>query len=338
MPLRAILNGGATHAFDYTIEAWDAFKRKYKLESLLMPCCGCPAVPKTSKHGAFFFSHKAGAECSSAPESSEHIYLKSVVAKASSVQGWRTTTEYRGRTPEGEDWIADVLCQKAGATVAIEIQLSSIPYDEIIARTERYARSRVRVAWLVDSGKFKDWEQKSNKKTPIFGVNKIKLGEIPLMAKFSLAADNFVHALLSKKVKWEEEPWEYSIFYLSDICWKCKNPVKQVYGSAIDVYEDSVKTVPNASTVLSKLKKFISNDELRELGLNTVGKHENLKGNAQGFPYCNECAHCGAPQNNHYLLKHLQDGGRTTGEAMFTSPRESTGEWNLSDRNNPNSV
>lgn len=61
------------------------------------------------------------------------------------------------------------------------------------------------------------------------------------MAKFLLAADNFVYALLSKEVKWKEEPLEYSIFYLSDICWKCKNPVKQVYGSAIDVYEDSVK-------------------------------------------------------------------------------------------------
>ncbi len=297
-----------------------------------MPCCDCAAVPKTSKHGTFFFAHKNRAQCSSAPESPEHIYLKNLIAKAASDQGWRTITEYRGRSPEGEDWIADILCQKGGATVAIEIQLSSITYSEIIERTERYARSQVRTAWLVESTKFKDWKDQSNRTTPIFGIQRFKLGETPLMETFSQPANVFIQALLSKKVIWQEEPWEYSILYLYDNCWKCNKPVKQVYGYSIDIYCESAKTVPNASTVLSSLKRLISKEELRELGLNTIGRHENLKGNAPGFPYCNECIHCGAPQNNYYLLKHIQDRDIVMDEALFKSPRESSGEWQWSEQ------
>jgi hypothetical protein len=327
LPLRATIGGNDTHAYEYTEEAWTSLKTSYKATNLLMPCCSSLAIPKTSKLGTFFFAHKQRAECNSAPESAGHIYLKTLVAKAAIEAGWTTCTEYRGRSSADEDWVADILCKNGGATVAFEIQLSPVPYSDIAERTERYRRSKVRAAWLVDSTKFKEWKSNSNKNYPIFGVNRVDTGEPPTVQHFERPVDEFVKALLSKKVQWITEPWEYDIFYIEDVCWKCNEPVKQVYGSAIDVYGESAKTVPNASTVLSKFFDFITNDELRSLGLNTIEKHEMLKGNAPGFPYCNVCIHCGAPQNNHYLMNHLQKQDREFGEAKFTSPREGSGNW-----------
>lgn len=97
----------------------------------------------------------------------------------------------------------------------------------------------------------------------------------------------------------------YDIHYIQDACWKCKKSNKQVFGFSTDVYGDFAKTVPNASTILEKISNLISNKELRQLGLNVIGKFENIKGNGRGFPYCNACLYCGAPQNNYYLMQKL---------------------------------
>jgi hypothetical protein len=327
LPIRATIDGENTHAYEYTEDAWAELKESYKTKKLLMPCCQGLSIPKTSKLGTFFFSHKQKAECNSAPESPEHIYLKSLVARAASEAGWLTCTEYRGQSAEGEDWVADVLCIKGNATVAFEIQLSAVPYSDIAERTQRYRRSKVRAAWIVDAKKFKEWKSKSSKSYPIFGVNHFSGAASPNIEHFEKPADEFVKALLSKKVQWIAEPWEYEIHYIEDTCWKCNNSVKQVYGSTIDVYGEFAKTVPNASTVLFDFRKFITNEELIALGLNTIGRHEKLKGNAPGFPYCNVCIHCEAPQNNHYLMEHIQKQDRVPGTAKFVSSRESSGNW-----------
>ena len=136
--------------------------------------------------------------------------------------------------------------------------------------------------------------------------------------------------MLSKKLSWKVDPWVYYICYLQDTCWKCGRAIKQVYGSSIDVYETRAMTVPNMSTVLSQFNEFISNNELKALGLNTIGCFEKLKGNAPGFPYCNVCIHCGAPQNNYYVMKKLSaQGGRSEllRTEEFASSRESSGAW-----------
>lgn len=58
--------------------------------------------------------------------SAEHIYLKSIIAKAAINAGWSVITEFRGQSKEGERWIADVYCEKGKARVALEVQLSYI--------------------------------------------------------------------------------------------------------------------------------------------------------------------------------------------------------------------
>lgn len=327
MPLRALIDGNDIHAYGYTEAEWDLLKKSYKASSLRMACCGNLAIPKTSKLGTFFFAHKQKGECFSAPESVEHIFLKSLIARAATDAGWIVTTECSGCSSAGEKWVADVLCKKGSATVAFEIQLSSIPYREISERTERYKRSNVRSAWFVDAKKFKDWKSKSQKTLPIFGVSQIGISKLPTVEHFNEPAELFVKALLNKKIQWIVEPWVYIILYIEDNCWKCDKPVKQIYGSAIDVYSESAKTVPNASNILETLSSSFSNTKLNSLGLNSIGKNDKIKGNAPGYSYCNMCIHCGAPQSNYYLMEHLKLHDRAFGNVDCISEREGSGSW-----------
>lgn len=337
MPLRAIAGQRNINAFECTDAEWAALKKTYRDEGLVMPCCPSVAIPKTSKLGTFFFSHARRGECTSAPESAEHIYLKTVIAKAAVEAGWSVVTEWRGTTPEGEGWVADVFCQKGSGKIALEAQVSYQTVEALKERQEIYKRSGVRAAWFAYSSKFKDNYLHPSKDIPFFRVKPFSAGAEPVMIGFEASLSEFVLGLLARKIVWKFDPWVYQIHYLNDICWKCKKQVRQVFGSSIDVYGESAKTVPNMSTVLEGFFEFITNDELRSLGLNSIGRFERLKGNAPGFPYCNQCIHCGAPQNNYYVMKKIEGdadfGGEIDpelpfmGSQEFVSPREGVGYW-----------
>lgn len=342
MPLRARRGDADVYAFDCDLIAWEYVKRTYKTADLRMPCCDSLAIPKTSKLGNFFFSHARRGECTTAPESAEHVFLKTLVAKAAVKAGWTVTTEKAGTSPHGADWVADVLCVNGRATIALEIQLSYQTVQELRARQETYASSGVRAAWFASGQRFQAGYLSPSQHIPFFVLPAIELGCDPLLDGYGVNLSEFVIGMLSKRLSWKNDRWEYGIHFLRDQCWACRGEVRQVFGWSIDVYGDAAKTVPNMSTVLEKFGDFISNDELRALGLNTIGKFERLKGNAPGFPYCNVCIHCGAPQNNHYIMKkideqgqtHWQDGSSKIGSVTFLSPRESTGRWHytVSDR------
>lgn len=114
------------------------------------------------------------------------------------------------------------------------------------------------------------------------------------------------------------------------LVYKCHSPIRQIYGYAIGVYSEEAKTAPNASNVLENMLDFISNEDLKQLGLNTVGRFDKIKGQVINFPYCNICIHCRARQNNFYLLEKLngQRGrvSKSLGSAMFLKD-EGYGEW-----------
>jgi Competence protein CoiA-like family len=322
LPLRATIGSENIQANEFTTETWNLFKKSHQKLNLQMPCCSTLAIPKTSKLGSFFFAHKQRGTCESKPESAEHLFLKSIIAKSAIESGWEVTTEHRGETKSGEKWVADVYCKKGKAQVALEVQLASTTYNELANRTEKYKQSNVRVAWFADELKFKEWKSQSTNILPIFGLSRFSAGELPFIPHFKLPIQMFVKSLLNKQIQWVTEPWEYQLFYFDDICWRCLKPVKQIYGCEIDVYYESAKTVPNASTVLFDFKNIIRNEELKLLGLNTIGEHTKIKGNAPGFPYCNECLHCQAPQSNYYLMSHLKNNDRNIGATTYISTRE----------------
>jgi len=339
VPLRAIHGDTAILAFDYDADGWTKLKAASRDMAVSMPCCGRAAVPKTSKRGNFFFAHTVRGDCSSAPESQEHIFLKSVIAKAAKRAGWTVMTEWRGTASNGEKWVADVFCQKGSAKVAIEVQLSYQTVEELNRRTSNYRASGVRVAWVVSGQKFESDYIAPSKEIPFFHLTRYSSDEEPLISEFNVPLSNFTAGALNKRLTWVEVPWKYGIHFLEDECWHCERQVKQVYGYTIGVYSDMPKTVPNASVVLESVSRFISNEELISLRLNPIKRFDTFKGKVTKFPFCNACVHCGAPQNNYHLLSKLERN-RTVdtlllGTAIFTSSRESSGKWRFHE---PNSV
>lgn len=148
MPLVAHFNGQRTEAHQLLPDEWATLKSAYK-QGVLTMTCGQPAVPKTSKLNLQYFAHKPGADCAlhaGGPESPEHLALKAAAEKAAKACGWDATIEYPG--PDRR-WIADVLAEKDGRRVAIEIQFSRQAPAEFVRRQERYEADGIECIWLV---------------------------------------------------------------------------------------------------------------------------------------------------------------------------------------------
>jgi hypothetical protein len=150
MPLRCLGSDGQTiQSFDLTDGEWSALRlQNRRSPQLRMPCCESWAVMKTSTRGLNFFAHKSRGRCQSAPETEEHLVLKTLAVEAARRAGWACSTEARGSSPSGEPWVADVLAQTGHHKVAIEIQWSGQTSQDTLYRQERYRQSGVRCLWL----------------------------------------------------------------------------------------------------------------------------------------------------------------------------------------------
>ena len=331
MPLRAKQNGTNIFAFEQDELSWQALKTSYKSNSLLMPCCESPAIPKTSRLGNFFFAHSTQSDCYSEQESQEHLWVKSLVAKAAKKAGWNVKTEWPGESKDAEQWIADVYCTKGVAKIALEIQLSRQAVEETHARQLKYKNSGVRCAWLASELAFKNQFIIPSKDLPFFIISSPKVGVEPTLVDFSTSLSNFVIGMLNKKLNWviEESAEEYVIDYIEDTCWNCEKINKQVYGYSVDIYGSHAVTIPNASNILEKISNIISNDELRKLGLNSIEKLEMFKGKTLNFSYCNICFHCASPQNNFYLMQKLNSNleDKSRGTVTYINKANTNGKW-----------
>jgi hypothetical protein len=76
-------------------------------------------------------------------ESAVHALIKREAAAAASAAGWNVTAEARGK-----NWRADLLAQRDGQSVAIEVQLSASSLAQYRQRQTRYEAQGVRCVWL----------------------------------------------------------------------------------------------------------------------------------------------------------------------------------------------
>lgn len=150
MPLRCIdENGADIFAFDLSPEEWKTLMSRNRGGHFLkMPCCDAGVTLRRSGRGTQHFVHKVIGNCTSAPETEDHLRLKQIAVEVARRYGWTVGTEVRGSTADGEEWIADVLARKNSAAVAIEIQWSPQTPEETSRRQERYRKSGVRCLWL----------------------------------------------------------------------------------------------------------------------------------------------------------------------------------------------
>ena len=147
MPLRALFDSEAVLAPLCEDAVWEDLgpAARTDRDRLRMPCCGHPCLPRTSKLGTRHFAHRPGADCVlSAGETIHHLQLKTELVRALSRHGFDVDTEVAG-----DDWRADVLATHGHERVAFEVQWSSQPPEETLARSMRYARSGLRVVWLL---------------------------------------------------------------------------------------------------------------------------------------------------------------------------------------------
>ncbi len=344
MPLRAIDAAGANlHAFEFEDAAWARLKEQYRQLGLRMPCCETPAIPKTSPRGTCFFAHVRRGQCATAPESDEHLYCKFLIARAAQRAGWTVTTECRGQTPAGEKWIADIMCEKGTARVALEVQMSPQTDEVTRYRQERYLESGVRASWFFSCA-VRPEPIRHDQALPTFRLSPVAIGHEPWILDFERPLSEFVEGMLTRRLRWStpDRTVPVHVEYMKDTCWACKNPVKQVYGhiTGMQVGDEPPErwieryyTPASMSQDLETVLGLVTNSQLQAAGLNTVMKQSVIRGKPTGWPYCNRCLHCGAPQNNHHvgqLIRHLEqdsDGGALLGLEPILCQKKLHGRW-----------
>lgn len=226
MPLRCSGPNGSINAWELSDEEWAALRADKRGRGITMPCCGQAAFPRVSPLGTRHFAHHRRGGCDAPSESREHIFCKTIIAKAAAEAGWAVETESRGQTPDGEVWVADVLCRKGVAAVAVEVQLSSQDRSDMLRRQRKYVASGVRGCWLAQPPRtFYGEGVRATKQFPIFYIH-VKGDEARVSTPagaFSL--ERFTGDLLSRRIRWKEprflKPHE-ALRITRRQCWRCK--------------------------------------------------------------------------------------------------------------------
>lgn len=143
-------SGEELEAFSLNDVEWDALCQLPK-GRMTMARTNWPATAKTSIKGLRFFSHYPGYPgVLPKPESYAHTRLKIDVVRSLRSMGFKANIEVPGVSPDGEEWVADVLAENHdGSRTAFEIQLSSQHLKDFRRRTVRYAASGVRTVWII---------------------------------------------------------------------------------------------------------------------------------------------------------------------------------------------
>ncbi|WP_077033401.1 hypothetical protein [Pelomonas sp. KK5] len=137
-------------SFTAPAETWAAW-RELGAGRFLIGRDRVPAMLKRSSLGLQFFAAMPGYGGTTAPESIEHQHAKVALVQGLRAAGFKAHVERPGSTPSGEEWVADVLAEAGGRTIAFEVQMSRQTWDDYRARTRRYAASGVKCVWLVRS-------------------------------------------------------------------------------------------------------------------------------------------------------------------------------------------
>lgn len=204
MPLSALLVSEPIYAFNFRPDAWQ--KLRERASELRFPCCDAGVVLKRSRIGTQFFAHARKGACITGPESIEHLQAKDAIARAAIAAGWKAETEVRGRSPAGDDWIADVLVTRGSVKLAFEVQWARQATEVTQIRQARYETSGVRALWLMRQ---KDIP-KPSKALPAFLIERTDNGfciavdwdPIFQVAKHRYPLDRFVQGALGRQLVW----------------------------------------------------------------------------------------------------------------------------------------
>jgi hypothetical protein len=231
LPLRASINGEMILAPFLDDIEWNRLTQRVKSENLevTIPCCGNPAYLRTSKHGIHHFVHKVRSDCTSAPETWQHLKAKQAIVRACRDAGYDAITEVGG-----DGWRADVLAVKGNVKIAFEVQWSSQTWDVTQERQQRYKDAGIRCCWLFKSP---PEGYRASRDVPLFKLNIFEDACIVVFNPQSyydwqeeehqtIELSNFVKSLLTGKIRFCEyitaKPQKnIEIQFINHPCWKC---------------------------------------------------------------------------------------------------------------------
>lgn len=150
MPLKAIHRdtGRLVESFSVSDAVWGAMRADNG--AYLMQGTRQPAVLKENAAGTRWFQSRPGErDPNYKPESAAHEMTKIWMVQVLRTAGYPAEVERYGTTPDGDAWAADVYLEIGERKIAIEVQLSQQTLADYFFRTQRYARSGVKVVWLV---------------------------------------------------------------------------------------------------------------------------------------------------------------------------------------------
>lgn len=315
MPIRARLNGEDVFSFNMSESSWNTLKATYKNHSLLMPCCNSQAIPKVSKLKNYFFAHSRLSLCSSVSETSEHIFLKTLIAREAALAGWNVVTEQLGETPNGEQWIADVFCTNDKYKLAFEVQLSSQTREEFIKRQNKYRSSGVRAAWLYRLKQNKEYYvHDSNgipheRATPVFGIKYLPNSKDFYVPQFEVSIDDFIRGMLHGKLKWSPMKGEKLTAKLipdSRQCWQCKKMTQAIMAVSICNQTGRELTFRNffGKDILAFVMNHVTDQMLASHGIATIkSRYSETDGQ---FHLSEGCSHCDALSINYLSYESSQ--------------------------------
>lgn len=238
MPLVAFLDGQRIESYLATDHHWDLLKNEYKNRSLTM-VCGLPGIPRKSKLGLKHFAHKAGVKCGLVEcwsESPQHRAAKAVIGRAAADAGWHVTVECRESSGA---WVADVLAEKDGRRIALEIQWSYQTAEEFSRRQERYAAHGVECFWYVHR-RNRDEAKRSGVPHLVFegdGVPFDVMAEAAFQEAAAVDLREHVTAFLSGLYldRIQAQITSVTVQYLYDRCWACQraSTIWRISGAAL---------------------------------------------------------------------------------------------------------
>src|SRR5215218_2613444 len=122
MPLLAYTQSGEPLVAPLMSDAeWERLRSSTERDAW-MPESRRRAVPKVSRLGTRFFAHPPRHAPEGGRESDLHLYLKAQCLIGARAAGWDALPEQSGKTPDGQDWRADVLCRRPGQPWSIALE------------------------------------------------------------------------------------------------------------------------------------------------------------------------------------------------------------------------
>src|SRR4051812_43291573 len=213
MPLLAYTQSGEPLVAPLMSDAeWEQLRSSTERDAW-MPESRRRAIPKVSRLGTRFFAHPPGHAPEGGRESDLHLSLKAQCLIGARAAGWDALPEQSGRTPDGQDWRADVLCRRPGQSwsIALEAQVQLQGEETYRKRQARFAASGIRGLWLVahELAALHQYWRKPDQHLPAFRTSLWKDEEGRPAAHvhvdgLTLSVPDFVSGALSRKLRWYE--------------------------------------------------------------------------------------------------------------------------------------